>query len=268
MANANGAVLAALRPIAAIVVQGTVTPGATLSLQGGTSSAATGHAITQYSWARGGTSLGTGPNASITVPSSHTSSACLTVTDDAGKRDTAKVVISQSSTEVSLVPAGTDGCVEVSIAATDASAAEAGSDTGTFTISRAGGSTTAALTVSLAFSGTATSGTDYQAIASSVVIPAGAASATVNVTPIDDAVAESAETVVATVQSGTGYDVGSADSATITMADNDSTAPPPAASSSAGKGGGGGAFDLLTLLGVLGFGVFAARGRLSSARAC
>jgi hypothetical protein len=169
---------------------------------------------------------------------------------------------------VSLVPAGTDGCVEVSIAATDASAAEAGSDTGTFTISRAGGSTTAPLTVSLAFSGTATSGADYQAIASSVVIPAGAASATVNVTPIDDAVAESAETVVATVQSGTGYDVGSADSATITIADNDSIAPPPAATSSAGKGGGGGAFDLLTLLGVLGFGVFAARGRLSSARAC
>jgi serine protease len=267
MANANGAVLAALRPLATIVVQGTVTPGATLTLQGGTSSAATGHAIRTYSWTKGGASLGTGPSASLTVPASRTSSACLTVTDDVGKQDTAKVTINQSSAEVSVVPAGTDGCVEVSIAATDASAAEAGPDTGMFTITRAGGSTTAALTVSLSLSGTATNGTDYQTIASSVVIPAGAASATVTVTPIDDTVADPAETVIATIQSGTGYDVGSADSATITISDNDAAAPPPTGSSSSGGGkGGGGAFDALTLLGALGFAIFAALRRSGGGR--
>ncbi|MCX6851245.1 MAG: hypothetical protein NTY98_20250, partial [Verrucomicrobia bacterium] len=48
----------------------------------------------------------------------------------------------------------------VSIVATDANAAEAGLDPGTFTVSRTG-QTGAPLTVSLARSGTATSGTDY-----------------------------------------------------------------------------------------------------------
>jgi serine protease len=273
MANANGSVLAALRPIANIVVQGTVTPGATITLQGGGSTAANGHVITGYSWAKGGSVLSTGTTASITVPSAHTSSVCLTVTDDAGKKDTAKVSISQSSAQVSLVPPGTDGCVEVSIAATDASASEAGPDTGTFTITRSGG-TTAVLTVSFSLSGTATSGVDYQLITGSVVIPAGAASATVTVTPIDDTLVESAETVIATLQSGSGYDVGSPDNATVTIADNDAPAPvapapvtPSSTGGSGGGGGGGGAFDPLTLLGALGFAIFAAFRRLRPVRA-
>jgi serine protease len=268
MANANGAVRAALRPLATIVVQGSVAAGASLTLQGSSSTAATGHAITQYSWTKGGTSLGTGPSVGFTVPASRTSSVCLTVTDDAGKQDTAKVVISQSSADVSLVPAGTDACVEVSIAATDSNAAEAGADPGTFTITRAGGSMAAALTISLSFSGTATAGTDYQALASSVVIPAGAATANLTVTPIDDTVVDAAETVSAMIQSGTGYDIGSANSATITIADNDSAAAPPTSSTtdSGGKGGGGGAFDTLTLVGMVGFAILAVRRRLGIAR--
>ena len=264
MANANGAVRAALRPIAAIVVQGTVTPGAMLTLQGGSSTAANGHAITQYSWTKGSASLGSGTTASITVPSSRNSSVCLTVTDDVGKQDTAKVVISQSSASVSLVPPGTDGCVEVSIAATDPSAAEAGPDSGTFTITRGGG-TTAAITVALSITGTATNGTDYQTIPSSVVIPAGAASATVTVAPIDDAVVDAAETVIATIQSGSGYDVGSPDNATVTIADNDGTPPVTTSAAGGSKGGGGGAFDPLTLLGTLGLAIFAALRRLNPA---
>ncbi len=257
MANANGAVLAASRPIAAIVVQGTVTPGATLILQGGTSTAAAGHAITQYSWTKGGTILGTGPTASIAVPPSGNASLCLTVTDDAGKQDTAKAVISQSSAVQSLVPAGTSACVvEVSIAATDPSAAEAGPDSGTFTMTRSG-STTAALTVSLSISGTATNGTDYQTIPNSVVIPAGAASATVTVIPIDDTVVDAAETVIAKIQSGNAYDIGSPDNATVTIADNDETRSVTTNAAGGGKGGGG-SFDPLTLLGALGFAVLVA----------
>ncbi|MEJ1962623.1 MAG: Calx-beta domain-containing protein [Gammaproteobacteria bacterium] len=89
----------------------------------------------------------------------------------------------------------------MTIAATDANAAEQGADTGTFTVTRTG-TTAAALTVNLVLSGTATNGVDYQTIANTVVIPAGAASATVTVTPIDDAVVEPAETVVATIQPG------------------------------------------------------------------
>lgn len=264
MANASGAVLAALRPVASIVVQGSVTPGATLTLQGSGSAAANGHAITQYSWTKGGTTLNTGPTASITVPSARTSSVCLTVTDDVGKQDTAKVVIDQSSAAVSLVPAGADGCIEVNIAATDASAGEGGSDTGTFTITRSGG-TSAALTVSLSMSGTATSGTDYQAIPSSVIIPAGAATATVTVTPIDDSIVDASETVIATIQSSRGYDIGSSDNATVTITDNDAAAPPPTGNTGGG-GGGGGSFDLLTLLGALAFVARAALRRRRLAR--
>ena len=110
----------------------------------------------------------------------------------------------------------------VSIVATDASAAEAGLDPGTFTVSRTG-PTTAALTVSLARSGTATSGTDYSAIATplSLVIPAGSASATVTVTPIQDASIEGPETVIETVSADPNYTVGAPASATVTIADDD-----------------------------------------------
>ena len=220
MANANGAVLAALRPIATIVVQGTVTPGATITVQGGSSTAANNHLISTYSWVKGATTISTGTTASVVAPTSGTSAVCFTVTDDAGKQDTAKVVLSPSAAVVSLVPAGANGCIDVSIAATDASAAETGPDPGTFTITRAG-STAAALAVSLSMSGTATNGTDYQTIPSSVTIPAGAASTTVTVTPIDDAVVDPGETVIATLQPSAGYEIGTSGSATVTITDND-----------------------------------------------
>ena len=77
--------------------------------------------------------------------------------------------------------------VVVTVVATDPSASETGPNTGTFTVSRTG-PTTAALTVNYTVAGTATAGSDYTALPGSVVIPAGAASALVVVTPIDDAV--------------------------------------------------------------------------------
>jgi len=77
---------------------------------------------------------------------------------------------------------------------------------------------------------------------------------------------EGAETVIVTLQSGTGYQIGDPASATATIADNDTTpAPPPA--SNGGGGGGGGAFDPLTLLGALGFAILAVVRRLRAARA-
>jgi hypothetical protein len=63
----------------------------------------------------------------------------------------------------------------VTIVATDASASEAGLDTGTFTFSRTG-DTTASLTVSYSIGGSAIHGTDYELIFSPVTIPAGQAS--------------------------------------------------------------------------------------------
>jgi hypothetical protein len=109
----------------------------------------------------------------------------------------------------------------VTIAATAPNASEAGPSPGAFTVTRAG-STVTSITVSYAVAGTAKAGTDYTALAGSVVIPAGAASASVLVSPIDDAViGEGNETVVLTLTGGAGYVVGSPASATVTIADND-----------------------------------------------
>jgi hypothetical protein len=114
----------------------------------------------------------------------------------------------------------------VTVAASDAGAAEP-SNTGTFTVSRTG-STSAALAVGYAAAGTATPGSDYGALSGTVTIPAGSASATVTVTPLDDPAVESAETVILTLSSGAGYTVGAPSAATVTIADNDGGATPPA----------------------------------------
>jgi hypothetical protein len=108
----------------------------------------------------------------------------------------------------------------VTIAATRASASEAGPAAGTFTITRTG-STASSLLVNFTVGGTATAGADYATITSPVTIAAGSATKTVSVTPVDDTTVESAETVVLTIATGSGYVVGSPSSATVTIADND-----------------------------------------------
>src|SRR5439155_6231854 len=76
----------------------------------------------------------------------------------------------------------------VTILATDSAASEDGSDTGTFTITRTGATTTN-LSVSLTAGGTATNGTDYATIDPVAVIPAGQSSVAVIVTPFPDTLA-------------------------------------------------------------------------------
>jgi hypothetical protein len=114
----------------------------------------------------------------------------------------------------------------VNVGATDDSAAEAGSATGTFTITRSG-DLTAALTVNYTISGSAGNGTDYAALSGSVVIPAGSGAVAVTVTPVDDAIDEANETVILTLAAGTGYQIGSSNDDTVTIADNDGSGPPP-----------------------------------------
>lgn len=111
----------------------------------------------------------------------------------------------------------------VTIAATDATASEAGPNSGTFTITRTG-STTAALLVNVTVGGSASGGSDYTTLAGPVTIAAGSATKTVTVSPVDDASVESAETVVLTIAPGSGYNVGSPSSATVNIADNDNPA--------------------------------------------
>jgi acetyl esterase/lipase len=131
---------------------------------------------------------------------------------------------SPSSATVTLTDNdSTSGLPTVTLAATNANAAEPGTS-GTFTISRTG-ATTAALTVNFAVSGTATSGSDYTALATSVSIPAGQSTAILTVTPIDDTISESTETVIVTLSSNAAYSLGSPSTATLNLADNDNTDP-------------------------------------------
>ena len=112
----------------------------------------------------------------------------------------------------------------VTITASDSNAAEP-SDPGQFTVTRTG-STASPLTVNFTVGGTASSGADYTAIGTSVVIPATAASAVINVNVIDDLLVEGSETVVATLAANAAYTVGSPASATVTITDNDAPAGP------------------------------------------
>ncbi|MBE7416662.1 MAG: tandem-95 repeat protein [Ideonella sp.] len=81
-----------------------------------------------------------------------------------------------------------------------------------------------AVTVNLAYSGTASNGSDYSGVAT-VTIPAGASSASFNIATIDDALADSGETLVVSVASATGGNFeslvvsGSAGSVTTTIVD-------------------------------------------------
>ncbi|MFM6728949.1 MAG: Calx-beta domain-containing protein, partial [Dolichospermum sp.] len=107
----------------------------------------------------------------------------------------------------------------ITVAATDADAGEP-TNNGQYTLTRTG-SLTSALTVNIAMSGTATNGTDYATISNTVTFLAGSATATFNLSVIDDTLIEGTETAILTVLAGTGYTVGAAASATVNIADND-----------------------------------------------
>ncbi|MFN9176610.1 MAG: Calx-beta domain-containing protein, partial [Synechocystis sp.] len=116
----------------------------------------------------------------------------------------------------------------ITIAATDASAGETATgvttNPGSFTLTRTG-NVTQALTVNYTIGGTGTKGTDYNNLTGTVSFAAGSATALVNITPIDDTLAEGNETVILTLAAGTGYTVGTANTGTVTIADNEVVLP-------------------------------------------
>ncbi|HWI56576.1 MAG TPA: Calx-beta domain-containing protein, partial [Bacillota bacterium] len=88
-----------------------------------------------------------------------------------------------------------------------------------FTISRAG-DTANPLTVYYNVSGTASNGVDYAFLPGSVTIPAGQSSVQIAVTPIDDELPESTETVVLSLTPNSNYGVLSPSTATAFLADD------------------------------------------------
>ena len=70
-------------------------------------------------------------------------------------------------------------------------------------------------TVNYTVSGSATSGVDFAALSGSVTVPAGQTSARVTLSALADSRAESSESVILTLGSGSGYSVGSSGAATV-----------------------------------------------------
>jgi len=128
-----------------------------------------------------------------------------------------------ANTAATVTIADNDAAPTATIAATTPTANEAGPVNGQFTVTLSRPSSQAT-TVNFTVTGTATSGTDYTAIGTSVNVPAGNTTATITVTPISDATSEGNETVIVTLAAGTGYTVGTPGNATVTITDNN-TAP-------------------------------------------
>jgi hypothetical protein len=111
------------------------------------------------------------------------------------------------------------GTTTVTVTATDASASVAALDAGVFTVTRSG-ATTSALTVNLAFSGTATNGVSYNTLPPTVTIPAGSASATITLTPKVASTLVGTKTATLTAVAAAGYSIGANASADVVMAGN------------------------------------------------
>jgi kumamolisin len=104
----------------------------------------------------------------------------------------------------------------ISVAATQAKALVFGPTPGQFTVTRTGGAP-GSQTLNYSLTGTAGNGTDYVLLPGTVTIPAGASSAAITVTPIEDNQATSSLTVQLTLGAALGYTVGSPSTATVTI---------------------------------------------------
>jgi hypothetical protein len=170
---------------------------------------------------------------SVTIPAGQLSAAIsVTAVDDTAVEPVETVVLTlqpngaayivgaQESATVSVQSNDDPAAVStITVTASAATTSEAGAPA-QFTIARTG-STAWPLTVSYTVAGNAAAGTDYTALAGSVVIPEGASSADITLSVIDDTAPEADEAVVLTLAAGAFYIVGATSSASITIVDDE-----------------------------------------------
>ena len=117
-----------------------------------------------------------------------------------------------------------DDLPSISLSVTDNKAAETKigqpNNPGQFTIKRTG-SITDALTVNYNLNGTADNGIDYQDLGHNITFSAGSDTATIDIKPIDDNLAERTEIVLLKLAKSSKYLIDGASSRTIKIADND-----------------------------------------------
>ncbi|WP_283160208.1 Calx-beta domain-containing protein, partial [Microcystis aeruginosa] len=110
----------------------------------------------------------------------------------------------------------------ITLAVSPSSVTEDGTTNLVYTFTRTG-VTTNSLTVNYTVEGTATNGTDYTLLPTSVTFEANSAIATVTVDPTADTIVESDETVILTLAAGTGYTIGTPNAATGTINNDDTS---------------------------------------------
>ena len=178
----------------------------TIRLDGGASSDPNGSIVT-YEWREGATLLAAGVTADVPLTvGTHT--ITLEVTDNDGETDTDALVVTVNPSN------------QVTVTASTAQAREAGPQDGVFTISRTG-SLTAPLIVRYTLAGAAAGGSDYVALSGTATIDAGSSVTTIAVTPVDDGVYESDESVILAIALDAAYTVRSPGSATVTIVSDD-----------------------------------------------
>ena len=145
----------------------------------------------------------------------------LTLTLDAITSGDAEVSI--GTTDTATVTITDDDVAEISITANDDSAAEP-TDNGQFTVSLSNPSDTDT-TVTYTVAGDATAGDDFTPLSGTVTILAGQTTATIDVSVLDNGVLEATESLTVTLDSitagNTDVTIGAVDSATVTIADDD-----------------------------------------------
>ncbi|RPD39634.1 Calx-beta domain-containing protein [Chitinophaga barathri] len=189
----------------------------------------TATAVTDYTALSGTVTIPAGDN-SVSVP--------VAVNDDQlveGNETVILTITNGTATGLTFAPgagspatvniADNDASLEVVVSAGTPAPAEPATP-GAFNISLAGGRTPAAdVTVTYTISGSATADADYTALTGTAVIPAGSNSVSVPVTVLDDNFVELGETVIITLSgatsSGTTCTIGTANNATVTIADDD-----------------------------------------------
>lgn len=118
-----------------------------------------------------------------------------------------------------LVPGTSTTQPSITLTVSPSSVTEDGSINLVYTFTRSG-DTTSSLTVNYTVRGTATNGVDYTTIPTSVTFAASSSTAILSVDPTADTInPEPDETVIVTLVSGTGYDIGTPASAMGTITD-------------------------------------------------
>lgn len=235
MASASGALNAALRPVAAVIVPASVTPGMNVTLDASGSRAACHHTIASYQWASTHPVTNpTGPSTTVTAPATGTFSVTLTVTDDAGKTDPATVIVSSTAaTSSAPASAGMNACL----------AAISVPSPVTVSVSPTSGSLQAGSGNAQSFTATVADTLNTQVTWQVNAITGGNATVgTISTAGVYTAPATLPSPTTVTVTAISSADSTRSASATVTI-----TAPAAARAPAAG-GGGGGALDVLSVL--------------------